>query len=175
MLHIEDGFGYWVAGFTDGEGCFAINISKRNYGPKDPHGHKTDKTYISWAPYFQLTQRADTINKELLDLVQNTLNVGTVYPSKNKGNKAPQFRFVVRKVEDLCQVIIPLFEKYPLRSKKRLEFEVWAKGVKALYNERQSHHISYNKRGERGYQICLQTKNDLANLRIYKPDLFNHV
>ena len=174
MLHIENGLGDWLAGFTDGEGCFGMNIAKRNYGPKDPHGHKSDKTYISWSPYFQLTQRADTINKELLDLIKTSLGVGTVYPSRSRGNKAPQFRFVVRKVQDLYQVIIPLFREHPLKSKKRLEFEVWAKGVRALYNERQHCHTKYFERGKKGYEICLRTKQELTKLRIYKPELFNH-
>ena len=158
---IDKAFGYWLSGLTDGEGCFGINIWKRK-----------NLNYAGFTPYFQISQRADPPNQVALELIRNTLKVGVIYPSYCKG-KLPLSRFVVRRIAENYEVIIPLFTTYPLRTKKRLEFELWSKAVKYLYDTRATNaykmmHRSLDEREAR-YNYCLQIKQELEAVRQFRP------
>ncbi|MBA7662308.1 hypothetical protein ES703_70336 [subsurface metagenome] len=108
-----------------------------------------------------------------MELVKRTLGVGTLYVTKAKG-KSSAIRFIIRSVSDLHNVIIPLFREYPLKTRKAKEFEVWAKGVEALFDDARDRHVQYNKRGEKARQICIKTKQKLSALRGYQPQMFGY-
>jgi len=157
---IDKEFGYWLSGFTDGEGCFGINIWKRK-----------NLKYTGFTPYFQISQRADSSNQAALELIRDTLKVGTLYPSYCKG-KLPLSRLVVRRIDENYEVIIPLFTTYPLKTKKRLEFELWSKAVEYLYDTRAINaykmmHRSLEEREAR-YNYCLQIKQELEAVRQFR-------
>ena len=97
-----------MAGFTSGEGCFLIKISKS----------KT-KLGESVQLEFQLTQhiRDENLMKSFISLFQ----CGTI----RKRHDALDFR--VYKLSDMTDKIIPFFQKYPIRGVKALDFEDWCK------------------------------------------------
>lgn len=100
----------YIVGLTDGEGCFLVQI-------------RTDRRIV--LRYF-ITQRFD--NKKLLDKVFEFFKVGYVY-RKFQGNDKKKMTFVyeVTKQDDIQNVIIPFFWKYPLQGVKSESFMRFAR------------------------------------------------
>jgi hypothetical protein len=109
----------YIVGLTDGEGCFLVQI-------------RTDYRIV--LRYF-ITQRFD--NKELLDKVYEFFKIGYVY-RKFQGNDKKKMTFVyeVTKQNDIQQVVIPFFRKYPLEGVKQKSFERFAR-IAEIVKDRQ--------------------------------------
>ena len=101
--------GNYISGYTDGEGCFSISISKRT------------KLNVGWEikPSFAVGQNFD--RAEVLHLMQNYFNCGHIRKDKKT------LKYEVRKLEDLINLIIPHFKKYPMLSSKQKYFEKFEK------------------------------------------------
>ena len=98
---------WFVTGFIDGEGCFNISI------------RKDDKWKIGW--HVQLSFKIGLHLKDLdfLKCIQSYLKVGGI---TKQGPHSVQF--VISSVKDLA-VIIEHFEKYPLITQKRADYELF--------------------------------------------------
>lgn len=105
----------YIVGFTDGEGCFYVQI-------------RTDFRIV--LRYF-ITQRFD--NKEVLEGIRDYFKVGYVHLKKQEWGKEyrrsrrPTYIFEVTKQDHIQNVIVPFFRKYPLQGIKRLSFEKFAR------------------------------------------------
>lgn len=114
----------YVVGFTDGEGCFYVQIRK---------DHRIVLRYF-------ITQRYD--NKEVLEQICNFFGVGYVHLKKQEWGKAyrrfrrPTYIFEVTKQDDIQQVIVPFFRKHHLFGVKRFSFEKFA-AIADLVRDRQ--------------------------------------
>lgn len=108
----EDAFGHYIAGFVDGEGCFTITKGKQG----------------RYCPEFLIHLAAGDI--EILEYIQHRLggHIRTT-PAKRAGVSATVKLRVCKKSE--CLEIVSFFNKYPLRAKKRLDFELWSNAVRA--------------------------------------------
>ena len=95
----------WIAGFVDGEGCFHIGISK----------HPELKFNYQILPELTVVQHKRDI--DLLHRIRSTMNCGVV-----RRNREDRYCWRVRDLKNLAEVIVPFFERYKLRSKKRIEF-----------------------------------------------------
>ena len=124
-------FGYWLSGFTDGEGCFYLDYRLVNGG------------YACPGMLFTISQRAD--DAAILEEIRRFLRCGRVQ-SKVVVNQhflngkdmrqyasKPVFRYEVNDRDSLANLIIPFFDRYPLRSRKRTDFQVWKQGVQLAY------------------------------------------
>ena len=104
----------YIVGFTDGEGCFYVQIRK-------------DCRIV--LRYF-ITQRYD--NKAILDEIQSYFKVGYVHLKKQEWGKRyrrfrrPSYVFEVTKQDDIQKIVVPFFRKHPLRGTKQLSFEKFA-------------------------------------------------
>ena len=109
-LDISDAFGYWFSGYFDGEGCLVMTFSATSRG----FGRRLG---------VQVACRAD--DHDVLAGVHGALGVGTLtdYPAKNGLNPNTVWR--CENAKDLGEVILPLFDRYPLRSKKAREYSLW--------------------------------------------------
>ena len=117
-LEVPDDFGHWLAGFTDGEGRFLANIYLRKTGPY--YGERLLHTR-----YF-INLRQD--DRAILEQIRIVLGVGKIWVRRNvRPNQNPEVVYCIGPVTDLYHIVIPLFEKYPLRAKKAREFGVWKK------------------------------------------------
>lgn len=67
----------------------------------------------------------------LLYAIRDFLGVGSVYLYKD-GKSAS---FMVSKLKDLINVIIPQFKEYPLQSVKSVDFQLWVKCINILSNK----------------------------------------
>ena len=98
---------WFITGFTDAEGCFSVLCMKNK------------KIKTGWRVQVSFQIHLDKEDKNLLEKIKTTLGgVGKVYDSGNKGTV-----FVVYTPKELISTVIPFFEKYPLVSQKRADFE----------------------------------------------------
>jgi hypothetical protein len=117
----------WITGFVDGEGCFSINFIRQ----PDRPGRRGYTTGFQVAHEFAVTQGAKSVDS--LHMLERFFGVGAVYINKRYDNhKEHLYRFCVRKREDLYTKIVPFFERYPLRTSKRGDFQKFAHCMKLV-------------------------------------------
>lgn len=96
----------WFSGLVDGEGCFII--------------HRVGARYHS--ARFLINMRADY--KPMLDEIRSTLGFGTIYRRARRVIGHPTHVFQVARSKDML-AIVRLLDQFPLRSRKRRDYEVW--------------------------------------------------
>lgn len=124
---IPESFGNWFAGFADGEGCFTAHIS-RKIG-------KTGNEYIDIGPEFSITLRDD--DSEILVEICRQLGFSTQIKyyaeAVNKfGIKSkPKVKLEIRRTKR-CLKLIEIFDKFPLRAKKKQDYDIWRRLIFAI-------------------------------------------
>lgn len=120
-IEITDYWGGWFAGLTDGEGSFTIR--KRNH--KNP--------CINYRCRFRIGLRDD--DQFILEEIHGILDIGTIYnmPARTNDvrNRQPQVEWGVHAIAD-CAKLVEIFERFPLRAKKKHDFAVWRCAVVEL-------------------------------------------
>ena len=96
----------WIVGFIDGEGYFHVGISK----------HDDLRSGFQVLPELTVVQHKRDI--DLLYELRSVMNCGVV-----RRNHGDRFCWRVRSLKNLNEVIIPFFDKYPLKSKKVLDYQ----------------------------------------------------
>lgn len=103
---------WYIVGFTDGEGCFAITISK----------HKTKKLGLDACLIFEIELRGD--DREVLERLKATWKCGRIYElNYARYGWKPHIKYAVKSRKEIFDVVIPFFKKYPLQGKKAKDFE----------------------------------------------------
>ena len=106
---MDSSHGHWMAGLIDGEGCFTIRKGTRV------------NCYCEFALGLRLDDRA------VLDELVAATGLGKVrHHRKTVGTDFAEWR-VVSKPD--CSALSHLLEEFPLRAKKRLDYEVWKRAV----------------------------------------------
>ena len=95
----------WVVGFVDGEGCFFVGI---NSHPEMTAGFQV-------LPEFTVVQHKQDV--QLLYSLKRFFGCGVV-----RVNHGDRMAFRVRDIKHLSETIVSFFERYPLKSKKKLDF-----------------------------------------------------
>lgn len=128
--------GHYIAGFVDGEGCFALNYrADRRY---DDDGNKLYEYHYWKAEFAIVLHPADA---DLLYLIKSKLKVGNI-SFKRAGD---QVRYSVQNTTELNNIIIPFFEKNLLFSTKAKDFQLWSQAVKLLCIHRQKERIGKSR------------------------------
>ena len=96
----------WITGFVDGEGCFHVGINR--------HSEMTAGYQV--LPEFTVVQHERDV--QLLHAMKAYFGCGVV-----RTNHGDRRAYRVRGIKHLLEYIIPFFVKYPLKSKKRVDFE----------------------------------------------------
>lgn len=104
----------WIAGFVDGEGCFHVGINSNKYL----------KLGFQVLPEFRLTQHKR--DRKLLEKIRDYFGFGVV--RKNTYNI---LEYRVRSYTDLIK-LVKFFTKYPLKSKKKNDFNKFKKIISFL-------------------------------------------
>ena len=112
---LDDAFGHWFAGFTAGEGCFWL-------------GHTRERRF---QVHFEIHMRDD--DAAILYTIAGTLGCGKVYRRRPKKDN-PAAGYYINDIESLNNIVVPLFERYPLRAKKSQEFEIWKAAIKLIFS-----------------------------------------
>ena len=112
---------WYIVGFTDGEGCFSISIFR----------NKTTRLGFQVFPKFVLTQGAKSV--EVLHAIQSYFGCGNVYRnSRTDNHREDLYRYCVRSILDLQNMILPFFAQYPLKTNKRFDYESFCVAVEVM-------------------------------------------
>ena len=96
----------WITGFVDGEGCFHVGIAKH---PEMTAGFQV-------LPEFTVVQHERDV--QILHALKSYFECGVV-----RQNNGDRMAYRVRNKEHLLKIIVPFFQKHPLITKKRIDFE----------------------------------------------------
>ena len=141
----------WIAGFIDGEGCFHIGISRH---PELRHGHQI-------LPELTVVQHKRDL--DLLHRIRSVMNCGVV-----RRNHGDRYCWRVRDLKNLAEIIIPFFERYKLKSKKRIEFLRFTKVVKMMVSKK---HLT-EEGVEKIYKIAsVMNRGERGNVRIKRESI----
>jgi hypothetical protein len=94
---------YWMAGFTSGDGCFSVSVIKS----------KAKLGETSWIRFILTQHNRD---ESFMCSFLNYFGCGKV----NKDSKATYF--VVQKLSDIVNIIIPFFDKYEIKGVKAQDY-----------------------------------------------------
>ena len=97
----DDKFLQWFIGFTDAEGCFLIQTK--------------NKSEVHFC--FKITLHID--DSAVLFLIKDKLGIGVV---SIKGNSCT---FSIHSFQHIVDVLVPIFDKYPLITHKQLDYRDW--------------------------------------------------
>ena len=115
------GMGYWISGFTDGEGCFTVSVIRNS----------TTRFGKQIFPEFVITQGVKSL--PALNKIQKFFNCGSIVLNKRYDNHNEHlYRYCVRSIQDLHSKIIPFFESFPLLTYKRNDFLIFKKIISMM-------------------------------------------
>lgn len=102
---------HYIVGFVDGEGCFCISLNK--------NGNRLPEVRL----IFEIELRGD--DEPILREIQTVLGCGNIYRLEyaRYAKWQSHVKLKVSNFGDISQKIIPFFKRYPLRAKKRQQFE----------------------------------------------------
>lgn len=121
----------WIVGFVDGEGCFSIGSVRQPDRQESDRLRKGYRSGYQIAHEFAVTQGESS--KSSLEAIQQFFKVGGLVVNTRYDNHTENlYRYVVRKREDLLNVIIPFFERHELRTAKRENFRKFAECVRMM-------------------------------------------
>ena len=121
----------WIIGFVDGEGCFSINFVKQTDKQEKSRIRKGYKIGLQITHRFAVVQSEKSI--DVLKELHKFFGVGDLYVNRRHDNhKENLFRYSVSKREDLMKVIIPFFQKNPLKTSKQNDFNLFVKCVELM-------------------------------------------
>lgn len=114
----------WIVGFTDGEGCFSVSIVR----------NRTSSTGWQVMPEFVITQGESSLNA--LKDIKNFLGCGNIFINRRYDNHTENlYRFCVRSLSDLNNVIVPFFQENSLRTAKHAQFEYFVEIMNLIKNK----------------------------------------
>ena len=112
---IDPRLGYYIAGFSDGEGSF--NLSLKNRGDY--------KENWKLSPSFNISQK----DRVILSKIKDTLKCGTL-----RERKDGVVYFEVTNVNSLYEIIIPFFNRFNfLSANKKRNFMIFSKIIEMMY------------------------------------------
>ena len=121
----RDGFGHYIAGFIDGEGSFVITTCGPSSGAANCR--------------LQIKLRDD--DAAILYEIQKRTGLGRIYAEPVSGRKRdtsnwhPQVFWKVHSKQDCARAVL-LLERFPLRAKKRRDFDIWRLAVREWQTKR---------------------------------------
>jgi LAGLIDADG endonuclease len=119
----QERLGDYLSGYVDGEGSFHVAIQRN------------PSTKFGWQLVPELHVSQNPERGSILALLQKHLECGRIQPNAREGGNDTSLVFVVRNRQDLVGKVIPFFEKHPILSEKRFEFESFAEIVRKMHRK----------------------------------------
>lgn len=123
--YMNDSDGNYVSGLVDGEGWFTIGVNQ----PSEERE--------SYSPMFGVSLRAD--DAPIVRWLRSYFDRGQVHIIHRKSAPAhhgPMAAFTVGSIYDMASSVVPHFEKYPLRAKKKTNYILWKTGLEVIQSIR---------------------------------------
>ena len=111
---------WYISGLVDGEGSFHIAFHK------DVHM----KTHLKVIPEFHVSQNFSSI--KVLEEIQKYLKCGNLKINHRGRINDQTYVLVVRNREDLLKKVMPFFKKYPFRTTKNNDFQIFSQIVNMM-------------------------------------------
>src|SRR5215831_13195314 len=111
---------WWIVGFVDGEGCFAIDLIS----------NPTLTLGVQVQANFSVTQGIKSWSA--LERIQAYFGCGQIQLNPRQDHREDLAIYRVRKLSELKQVILPFFVRYPLQTAKAHDFDLFAQAVDAM-------------------------------------------
>jgi hypothetical protein len=141
----------YLVGLTDGEGCFYTRVR--------PVRSKTQ--YHSVELHFYIKLKGDHL--KLLEKVRDTFGCGAVYrQAESRETHSECYRFEINSRKDIEEVLIPLFDKYPLQGPKQESYAIFKKIARIVFSQR------HRSRGWMNEVEELKKKMNLGARRVWK-------
>jgi hypothetical protein len=108
--HSREFLSAYISGYVDGEGCFTVSIAPR------------PTLLVGWEvrPGFSVSQNGD--RAEVLHVIASYFGCGGIRPDRSDKT----LKWETRRLEDILDRVVPHFERYPLLSGKRYDFDRFA-------------------------------------------------
>jgi hypothetical protein len=103
----------WFSGFFDGEGSIVVFTRTSSW----------DSRYSEFRLGVRIQIRHD--DTSTLEYLRENIGCGRLCRHKGRGNAQDSISWACEKIKDLREVIVPLFDAFPLRTKKRKEYILW--------------------------------------------------
>ena len=121
----------WVVGFVDGEGCFSIGFVRQ---PSRPGR-------VGYATGYQVVHRFVVVQGErsraCLEELQRFFGVGRIFLNRRRDNHREHLlQYHVNRRADLVERIIPFFQRFPLKTSKRHDFDTFARCLSVIQTRR---------------------------------------
>lgn len=112
---------WFLTGFTDAEGCFNITIAK-------------NPTYIiGWRVQARFIIEIHIKEIVTLNMIQKFFGgIGTITINPRKNSA----RYTVVNFNDIINIIVPHFNKYPLQSAKKIDYKLWKECVNIMSDKK---------------------------------------
>jgi hypothetical protein len=124
----------WISGFTDGEGSFVISVINN---PTTRFGKQI-------FPEFVITQGAKSLSA--LETIQKFFDCGTIVLNKRYDNHREHlYRYCVRSISELQEIIIPFFDQFPLKTYKQNDFILFKEVVGMMSEKEHLERDGWNK------------------------------
>jgi len=113
----DEQFAWWLVGLVDGEGHFGVT---RYSSPERP------------GPYYRCVFRVAMVaaDRDALAMAQRRTGWGKLYEYAGHGRARIDYVIWTMDAKRIDRVA-DFFERYPLQSKKRRDFELWAPAARA--------------------------------------------
>ncbi len=124
-MNDDDSFGNFISGFVSGEGSFYVS-ARTQPRPQVQCG-------------FSIRVRAD--DRELIESIWRAMDFpGEVYdvPTQryrydwDSVKRRDAVMLLARRIGDLANRVVPFFDRYPLRGRKRYNYELWKQAVELV-------------------------------------------
>jgi hypothetical protein len=107
----------YIAGYVDGEGSFSVSVQRNG----------SCRVGLQLVPEFHVSQNGD--RAQVLEIIRQRLGCGYIKPNSKRDRALV---FAVRERKALLESVIPFFERVPLLSSKRTDFEKFACVVRKM-------------------------------------------
>lgn len=121
MFDNREAFGYWLSGFTDGEGNF--HLARHGKSLKDGPSN-------GFQAFFRINLRMDDCG--ILEQVREYFGCGSLFywvRDREHLNHSAQVKFQIGSAPMLARTVVPHFDRFPLRSKKSEDYVLWREAV----------------------------------------------
>lgn len=106
----------WISGFSDAESSFMILVRKKS------------DFKLKWSVEAAFAISINKIDLSILKSIQDYFGVGNI----NFNKRDNCYTYSVKSVKDLINVIIPHFERYPLITKKQIDFFLFKSAIELI-------------------------------------------
>ena len=110
MQEVDVETGNYLAGFTDGEGCFYVGV----------HPNTNVTLGLQVIPEFHVSQNGERIS--VLQLFVDVLGCGAIKRNASASSRDKSYVLVVKRHNDLYEKVLPFFERFHCARKNSRNF-----------------------------------------------------